>query len=107
MAVKLNRKRYIWFEIISDKEIKFEIAKQAIFDSAIKLFGSLGISKSHLKVLPDFYKKNQGVLSINHDYISKTKLALAMITKIGNQKTIFQSKKVFGTLKKIKYIFRG
>lgn len=102
MAVKPNRKRYIWFEIISDKEIGFENAKNAIFDSATKLLGSLGLSRSHLKVLHDFYKKNRGVIVVNHDYVPKIKLSIALIRKIKNQNVIIQTKKVFGTLKKIK-----
>ena len=102
MAVKPNRKRYILFEIISDKEIGFELSKRAILDSVEKLIGSLGISKADLKLLPDFYSKNQGIISANHDYIPKIKLGVALIERIGNQDVIVRTTKVFGTLKKIK-----
>jgi RNase P/RNase MRP subunit POP5 len=105
MAVKPNRKRYILFEIISDKEIGFELSKRAILDSAEKLIGSLGISKADLRLLPDFYSKNQGVISVNHDYIPKIKLAVALIQRIGSQDVIFRTKRVFGTLRKIKNMF--
>jgi RNase P/RNase MRP subunit POP5 len=105
MAVKPNRKRYILFEIISDKEIGFELSKRAILDSAEKLIGSLGISKADLRLLPDFYSKNRGVISVNHDYIPKIKLAVALIQRIGSQDIIFHTKRVFGTLRKIKNMF--
>jgi len=105
MAVKPNRKRYILFEIISDKEIGFELSKRAILDSTEKLIGSLGISKADLRLLPDFYSKNRGVISVNHDYIPKIKLAVTLIQRIGSQDVIFHTKRVFGTLRKIKNMF--
>ena len=89
MAVKPNRKRYILFEIISDKKNEFEITKKAIFDSANNLLGSLDISKAHLKMLPDFYSKNLGVISVNHNYVPKIKLAIALIEKISPVSTFF------------------
>lgn len=105
MAVKGYRKRYIVFEIISNKEIEFETAKNAIIESSEKLIGSLGISKANLRFLSDFYKKNRGVIVVNHNYVSKIKLAIALIKKIKNSDAIVQTKKVYGTLKKIKSIF--
>ena len=102
---KPYRKRYILFKIISDKEIRYETAKKAILDSSLKLLGELGTSKANIKVLPDFWQKNRGVISVNHNYVPKIKLSLALIKQINNQKVIVLSEKVFGTLKKIKIMF--
>lgn len=105
MAVKQNRKRYILFKIISDKEIQYEIAKRAILDSSFKLLGELEVSKANIKILPEFWQKNGGVISVNHNYVPKIKLSLALIKQIQTQKVIVFSEKVFGTLKKIKNMF--
>jgi ribonuclease P/MRP protein subunit POP5 len=105
MAVKANRKRYILFEIISDKELSLKSVNEAIFSSSQQLLGELETSKAHLIVLSDFYKNHKSVIQVNHNYVQKIKLALALIKKINNQDVIIQTKTVFGTLKKIKSYF--
>ena len=107
MAVRPYRKRYILFEIISNQEIDEKKVEKTIFQSTNKLLGSYGTSKSKLRFMPQFWRKKQGVLSVEHSHVPKIKTALAMVSTIGNQKIILYSKKVYGTLKKIKKIYGG
>ena len=107
MAVRPYRKRYILFEIISDKEINEKIIENTIFQSTKKLLGSMGTSNSKLKFMSNFWDGEKGVLRVEHTHVPKIKTSLAMIDKIGRQKVILYSKKVFGTLKKVKKIYGG
>jgi RNase P/RNase MRP subunit POP5 len=102
MAVKTNRKRYILFEIISNKEISLKMAEDAVFESSLRLLGELGVSEAKIMFLPEFWHKNSGVISANANYIPKIKTVLALIKKISGHDVIIKSIKVFGTLRKIK-----
>jgi len=106
MVVKPYRKRYILFEIISNKEIKSGFIKEAIFQSIYNLIGALGLSRANVKFLDGFWEKNRGVLCIDHRYVPEIKTSLSLIKKIGNQEVIIKSIKVFGTLKKIKKLYK-
>ena len=97
-----NRKRYIVFEIISNKELSSDMAERAILDGSLRLLGELGTSEAGIRFLSEFWAKNKGVLSANANHIPKVKLVLALIKKISGHDVIIKSIKVFGTLKKIK-----
>ena len=99
---KPYRKRYILFEIISNSRIKENLIEKAILQSMKRLFGEIGVSESRIKILTEFSEKNQHVLRVDHRYVPKAKLAMAMIKEINKKKVIFKTIKVYGTLKKIK-----
>lgn len=110
-----NRKRYIVFEIISNKELSSDMAERAILEGSLRFLGELGTSEAGIRFLPEFWHKNKspsnlatargtarGVLSANAVHIPKVKLVLALMKKISGHDVIIRSIKVFGTLKKIK-----
>lgn len=97
-----NRKRYILFEIMSNKEISADTAEKSILGSSLGFLGELGISEAGIRFFPEFWAKNTGVISANATHIPKVKLVLALIKKISGHDVIVKSVKVFGTLKKIK-----
>lgn len=105
MVKPKNRKRYIGFKIISDKEIEPKEFEKAVKDSFMRLFGEFGLSSANPKLLYEFWDKNTGVLQTNNIAIPKIKISLALLKEIGGIKIIVQTLKVFGTLKKIKERF--
>jgi RNase P/RNase MRP subunit POP5 len=100
---KPYRKRYISFEIISDSEIRENLIEKAILDEIKGLFGTVGLSEAYPKLLIEFSKDTKHVLQIDHRYVQKAKLAMAMIKEINKKPLIIKSIKVYGTLKKIKW----
>jgi RNase P/RNase MRP subunit POP5 len=102
MAVKADRKRYILFEVISNKEHRFDEVKEAVTASSQRILGELGTSEASLRFLPEFWKRNRGVLVTNQANIPKMKLVLALTKKVSGHDIIIRSIKVFGTLRKIK-----
>ncbi|HDQ59916.1 MAG TPA: hypothetical protein ENN30_01855 [Candidatus Woesearchaeota archaeon] len=107
MAVRRYRKRYIVFKSESKSEVEKEKVERAVLQSTGKLLGFYGAGRTRLRFLPQFWKKNQGVLSVDHAEVPKIKTALALVTNVGSQKVILYSTKVFGTLKKIKKMYGG
>ncbi len=103
---KPYRKRYILFEVISDSNINENLIENAIGEAIKKLFGEFGLSEAHPKLLTEFSQENKSVLRTDHRYVQKVKLAMALIEEINTKKIILKTDKVYGTLKKIKSIFK-
>ena len=99
-----DRKRYILFEIISDKEVGVNSVEGAISKAFSKSFGELTGTK--VSLIKDLYRDNMGLLVVNHKNVQKTKLMLALIKEIDNKRVIFTARRVFGTLRKVKGIFK-
>ena len=76
--------------------------ENAILAAIKRLFGEFGLSEAHPKLLTEFSRKNKNVLLIDHRYVQKAKLAMALIKEINAKRVIFKTDKVYGTLKKIK-----
>jgi len=106
MVVKYIKKRYLLFEIHSEKNISFEDIEKAIKDKFKELFGEVGLSEANIKLLNIPYAP-LFTISINYKYIEKLKFSLGMIINIDNSKVILRSLKVYGTLKKINKLKGG
>lgn len=102
MLKKQYRKRYILFEIISDNKINWELVKNELIRKMKELFGEFGLSEAKIKFFNELKKDKKYVLSIDHRYVQKIKLAMALVRKINRKPVIFKTIKVSGTLKKIK-----
>ena len=94
---KPYRKRYITFKILSDKKISREDFDKSLRNTALNFLGELNYSKAKIKILPEFWRKEGGVMSVDHTYVNEAKVCLALIKGM-----IVMSKKTYGTLKKIK-----
>ena len=99
---KPYRKRYICFEIISDGKFNENLIESTMKEAIKELFGIVGLSDAHPKLLKEFTRQNKYVLQIDHKYVEKAKFSIATIKEINKKPVIFKTTKVFGTLKKIK-----
>ncbi len=98
-----EKKRYVVFEIITNKKINdFRQVSNAIWSSALKFLGELETSKAGIWVLADKWnaEKQKGIIRVNNKYVDKLKASLAMITKIKMQKAIVKSVGISGILNK-------
>jgi len=96
-----EKKRYIVYEILSEKKMKFNEVKESINKAVLGFLGELGYSKSGLIIL-DMFKNNKGVLKTNHKEVDNIKTSLALIDNIDNNKVIFKSILVTGVINKAK-----
>jgi ribonuclease P/MRP protein subunit POP5 len=96
-----TKKRYVVYETISDKDIKNKDVYNTIKSSYKECFGKFGLGDAGL-MNTKIYKKNKGILKINHKYVDKLKTAMAMITEVNKKKAIIKTITVSGILKKAK-----
>lgn len=94
-----DRKRYIFFKIHSKNFIQYKEAKNAIWNSLLNFLGEDQLASGGVEIIKNQYKKNSGVIRCNHKHVDKVKFSLALIHQIGEERVIFQSLRVSGTLK--------
>ena len=111
--VKLERHRYIVFEIISDRlDITEDNIKNTLWNQIFRLYGEFGTSQTGLWIIYYDPENKRGVIRTSLTYYENVRAALAMITSIfekQNDKTkrgvhdvIFHVLGVTGTIKTIK-----
>lgn len=93
-----ENKRYLAFEVVSEKKMNFKTVEEAIEDACLGFFGSFGWSKANLKLLE--YRDNKGIIMMNHDGLDLVRSALLTIDSINNSKASIVTKGVSGILKK-------
>tara|TARA_Y100000310_G_scaffold345665_1_gene467967 strand:- start:22569 stop:22907 length:339 start_codon:yes stop_codon:yes gene_type:complete len=96
-----EKKRYIVYEMISDKKFKFKEAKETMDRVILKFLGELGYSKAGIIHLDNF-KNNKGIIRVNHKEVDNVKTSLMLIEKINNHKVLVKTNLVTGLLNKAK-----
>jgi len=103
-----EKKRFVVFEIISDKQIKdFKAVYQAIWQKSNEFLGKIETARAGLWLLADKWDENKqkGILKINNKYLDKIKAVFTMITNIDKQKVIMRSVGASGILNKAEQKF--
>jgi ribonuclease P/MRP protein subunit POP5 len=100
-----EKKRYVVFEIISDKKISQKDLEKGIQENVTKFLGELGIAKSGFILLKDAIKENKGIIRTNVKYQDEMKMALSLIKTMGKEKAIVNVIGVSGILNKAKSKF--
>ncbi len=93
-----QKKRYLVFEVISDKKILIGEIEKTVFQALLSFLGELGVSR----VSPMFIKGNQQrfILKVNNKYVKEVQAALILIKTIKNIDVIVKSLTTAGTIKK-------
>lgn len=105
-----ERKRYLVYEVISEKPITYDKpVQEQITIAAQHLLGQYGLSHLQLRFLPEkFQQKTQrGVLRFHHAATASMKTALLFVSHIDKQPVIIRSIAVSGTLRKASLYLRG
>ena len=89
-------KRYLVFEIISEKELDFKDVKKEFENAILKFSGQLG----YANINPKFIKGSKFIIQINHKYVDLVRTIAATIRKIDKTEAIVKCVKVSGILKK-------
>lgn len=97
------KKRYLTYEVISEREISHEKAVKAVFDSFRNLFGAFGLGKSGLKDM-DLTHKNRGILRVKPKYLDHLRSSMFMIKSIDNFRVIIHTVGVSGILRNEKRV---
>lgn len=103
MPTLRERKRYLAFEIISERPIQdFKPVSDAIWQTALGFLGELGCAEAGIMILKDKYdaERQRGLIRINNKSLDKMRASLSLIQKIGGQEVIVRSVGASGILKK-------
>jgi len=97
-------KRYIVFEIISEEPIEYGDFVNALWNSIMEFLGEFSASKTGIWIVKNIYDKNsqRGVIKCNHDSVEHLRVALSLISIIGETKAIVKILGVTGTLRSAK-----
>lgn len=93
-----ERKRYLAFEVLADKELSWNAIKKAVFGAMKEYVGINGLSDAGLLFVKN--NGNKGILRVSHTSLNKIRAALLFIKSIENQRVIVKSIGASGMLNK-------
>jgi len=96
-----ERKRYLAYKVISDKQISNEKVSEAVLSAIKDFLGVYGMAKAGV------ISVKNNVLRVTHTEVEKVKTALSLINKIDGEMAKVQTIYVSGSLNKAKGISGG
>lgn len=93
-----ERKRYLAFEVIAEKELSWHAIQEAIKSVLLLYSGIQGVAASGLVFVKN--NKNKGIVRVAHTYVQTLRQAILFIQKIENIPVIVKSRTVSGVLNK-------
>jgi len=100
---KLERQRYILFEVLQFENKKFEekLVIDNLWKQLTKFFGEVGSSRIGLYMIEFNPEKNLGIIRCNQFSLLAVRAVMATIFELEKIKTLFHILKVSGTLKNL------
>lgn len=97
-----QKKRYLVFEVISDKKFSSTEIEKEVAQALLNFLGQLGVAKSAPLFIKEKFNQPQQrfALKINHKFVDEAKVALTLIKKIKNTPVIIKSLITTGIIKK-------
>jgi len=97
-----TKKRYLKFEIISEKPVKKEDAGKAIKAKVVEMIGTIGAANADFAVFNLNEKTQKGEIKTNNKNVDLIKACLALINIIGSQQVVVNVERTSGTLKSLR-----
>ena len=96
-----EKKRYVVFRVISDKPVGYDFMRDALWNSMTHWIGEAGLARAGVRLLRNLWNQEQqsGFIQVSPKYVDSVKVAMGLIHQIGDQRVIFQSVRVSGTIK--------
>lgn len=97
-----EKKRYLLFEVVSDKKFDQKDINDEISKAKSRFFGTYLSSKAGIQILKNKFEdeSQRGILRVNVKYVDHLKTALGLITQVNNNDATIRTVKVSGILKK-------
>jgi ribonuclease P/MRP protein subunit POP5 len=94
-------KRYVAFEIISEKPVQYSEVVSSVWVSMIGFLGEHGSSQAMVWFVHNLYDEHsqRGLLKCNHDAVEKVRACLSLIHIVGETRSIVKIMGVTGTIK--------
>ena len=104
MPTLRENKRYILFEVISERPIlDVKGVTEAITRKALEFLGELGMARADIKTLSDTWNSGtqRGVVCVSHDFVDEARSVLMLVTMISNTKVTIKTIKTSGVINKL------
>jgi len=99
-----SHKRYIVFEIISEKPIDYGDFVNAVWESMLEFLGEDQTAESEMWLIQNLYndKTQRGVIKCRHDFVERIRTSISLIQVIGETRAAIRIIGVTGTIKSAK-----
>lgn len=97
-----GKKRYILFELISEKRLNEKDFSRELWNNFLRLFGEVGCARAKIWLVIFNEKKNKGIIRCANEHSEEVKAGLLFLKEIKGAKAIPKILLVSGSLKKLK-----
>lgn len=96
-----GKKRYIQFQLASDKPLLDVVVFNALQDAFAHWFGQAGLAHAKLHLIGFDSRKKMGIVRVHYLDVFRFKIALILIQRVGNQVVMPEVTKTSGSLAKL------
>ncbi|MBI5347665.1 MAG: ribonuclease P protein component 2 [Candidatus Aenigmarchaeota archaeon] len=102
-------KRYIVFEVISEKPVGYGDVSAALWESMLEFLGELSSSETRIWFVKNLYsmEKQRGIIKCAHSCVEQVRAAMALVQVVGESKAVFRVIGVTGTIKSARTKYLG
>jgi RNase P/RNase MRP subunit POP5 len=96
-----EKKRYVVFRVVSEQGVDYRTVRDALWNSMTHWIGEAGLARANIRILRNLWNQREqsGFIQVSPKYVDAVKVAMGLIHQIGDQRVIFQSIRVSGTIK--------
>ena len=96
-----EKKRYILFRVVSDRPVGYDFMRDALWNSMTHWMGEAELGKAGVKIIRNLWNQEEqsGFIQVSPRYVDAVKVSMGLIHQIGDQRVIFRSVRVSGTIK--------
>lgn len=94
-------KRYIVFKVHSTERLDYASMQNAAWNSLLNWMGEKDLSRANVRIIKNLWNPgNQtGFIQCSPKFVDAVKMGLSLVHQIGDQRVIFQTLRVAGTIK--------
>lgn len=94
-------KRYIVFKVHSKEKLDYSTVQNAAWNSLLNWLGEKDLSKANVRMIRNLWDHNKqtGFIKCSPKFVDAIKVSLSLVHQIGDQRVIFQTLRVSGTIK--------
>ena len=96
-----EKKRYVIFRVISEEKVDYRSVRDALWNSMTHWMGEADLGKAGVRIIKNLWnsREQSGFVQVSPKYVDAVKVSMGLIHQVGDQRVIFQSVRVSGTIK--------
>lgn len=99
-----EKKRYVVFRVHSQEKLDYASMHNAAWNSLLNWLGEKDLSRANVRMIKNLWdsKTQTGFVQCSPKFVDAVKVSLSLVHQIGDQRVIFQTLRVSGTIKSAK-----